>query len=27
MIVLGVQEAMWEDARHWLREYLNSLRA
>ena len=26
MIVLGVQEAMWEDARHWLKAYLESLR-
>ena len=25
--VLGLPEAMWEDARAWLKEYLNSLRA
>jgi len=24
--VLGHQQAAWEDARHWLKEYLNSLR-
>jgi len=27
MSVLGFQQAIWEDARGWLREYLNSLRA
>jgi TetR/AcrR family transcriptional repressor of nem operon len=26
MSVLGQRQAIWEDARHWLKEYLNSLR-
>ena len=27
MSVLGQRQAIWEDARGWLREYVNSLRA